>query len=370
MTNPFQQATKKKAFLRMALYGPSGSGKTYTALTIATALMPNAKIALIDTEHGSASKYADMFQFDTIELTTFAPQNYIDFIRAAEQNGYDVLIIDSLTHAWSGIGGVLEIVDKAAAQAKGNSYVGWGKGTPEHNRLIEAILAANLHVIGTMRSKTEYVLEVDERTKKTAPRKVGLAPIQRDGMEYEFDVVAEMDRDNTLLVQKSRCSGLHDAMFPKPGGKIAHILRDWLSDGAEPGVAHEGAEQPEDTPKPERPTKRENDGVPGIDDGKGNGDPRDDQRESYDLKSDPLWPIAFKVFDIAESLMERTVSDQPDGLNWGWKVYERCEAKLGYPPDDGKTVKATLGVDSLNDWDGPLGEMLIALIDHAPQAPE
>jgi len=250
MGNPFQKATKRKAFLRMALFGPSGSGKTYSALNIAQHL--GSKIALVDTEHGSASKYADLFEFDVVELDNFAPRNYVAMIKAAQEAGYDVLIIDSLTHAWSGEGGVLEIVDKATARSKSkNSYAAWREGTPEHNALIDAMLASNLHLIATMRSKTEYVLEVDSRTKKTAPRKVGLAPIQRDGMEYEFDVVAEMDIDNTLIVSKSRCPALHAAVVEKPGQEIAEKLRFWLSDGKETPAPPKPKTKPQPQPAPE-----------------------------------------------------------------------------------------------------------------------
>jgi hypothetical protein len=156
-------------------------------------------------------------------------------INAAAANGYNVLIIDSLSHAWSGPGGVLEIVDNEAARSKSsNSYVAWRKGTPEHNALIDAMLNAPVHIIATMRSKTEYVIERDEKTGKSAPRKIGLAPVQRDGMEYEFDVVGEMDMGNTLLVSKSRCPKLNNAVISKPGQEIADALRAWLSDGVTP----------------------------------------------------------------------------------------------------------------------------------------
>src|SRR5690606_34635021 len=107
----FKKATKSQAKLRMAITGPSGSGKTYTALSVGT---PLGRIAVIDTERGSASKYADLFDFDVLELTEYNPRNYIEAIRAACAGGYDVLIIDSLSHAWSGQGGVLELVDRAA----------------------------------------------------------------------------------------------------------------------------------------------------------------------------------------------------------------------------------------------------------------
>lgn len=226
----FKKATKKQAWLRLALIGPSGSGKTYTALNLAKHL--GNKIAVIDTEHGSASKYADIFEFDVMELDSFHPQRYIDGIHEAQAAGYDVLIIDSLSHAWMGKDGALELVDRAAKRSQSNNtFFAWREVTPLHNALVEAILAARMHVIVTMRAKTEYVVETNEKGKQV-PRKVGLAPVQRDGLEYEFDVVADMDLDNNMIVTKTRCSALAGAVIPKPGEEVANILKAWLSDGA------------------------------------------------------------------------------------------------------------------------------------------
>lgn len=230
MTFTFTKATKTQARLRMALIGPAGSGKTMTALKIATAL--GGRIAVIDTEHGSASKYADAFTFDTLALNTFSPDTYVAAIVAATAARYDILVIDSLSHAWSGKEGALEQVDRAAKKSQsGNTYVAWRDVTPMHNRMVEAILAAPLHVIVTMRAKTEYVQEKDERG-KTSIRKVGLAPVQRDGLEYEFDVVADMDADNNMIITKTRCPALAGQMYAKAGAEVATILKDWLTDGA------------------------------------------------------------------------------------------------------------------------------------------
>lgn len=230
MTMQFKKATKTQARLRLALIGPSGSGKTYSALAIGQHL--GDRVALIDTERGSASKYADVFTFDTLELSTFSPLTYIEAIRAAGDAGYNVLVIDSLSHAWMGKEGALEQVDAAAKRNHNNSYAAWRDVTPMHNQLIDAMLASPCHIIVTMRSKTEYVLEKDERTGKTAPKKVGMAPVQRDGMEYEFDVVADMDQENNLIVSKSRCPAMNGQVVNKPGKQVADTLREWLTDGA------------------------------------------------------------------------------------------------------------------------------------------
>ncbi len=221
----FQKATKKKSKARVALIGPSGSGKTYTALTLARAL--GNKIAVIDTERGSASKYSrDVAEFDVCELPDFSPKRYIDALHFAAREGYDVIVIDSLTHAWTGEGGILDQKDKKG----GNSFDTWRTLTPQHNGLVEAILGYPGHVIATMRVKTEYIVEKDDRG-KSVPRKIGLAPVQRDGLEYEFDVVADMDPDNCMHVSKSRCPALNGASIRKPGSQVAESLLAWLDDG-------------------------------------------------------------------------------------------------------------------------------------------
>lgn len=251
----FTKAIKHEAKLRMALIGPAGSGKTMTALKIAGCL--GKRIALLDSEHGSATKYADLFDFDSLEPESFSPQTYIDAIAAAEAAGYDVLILDSLSHAWTGKEGALELVDRAAKRSQsGNTFAAWRDVTPLHNRMIDAILAARLHIIATMRTKTEYVMEQNEKG-KTVPRKIGLQPVQRDGLEYEFDVVADLDQDNNLIVGKTRCSALHGKVFAKAGQDVAQVLSPWLS-----GVKRDETKAPlvEPTRVPAQPTAGSVDG--------------------------------------------------------------------------------------------------------------
>ncbi len=229
----FVKAERRTAKLRLALVGPSGAGKTMSALKIAQGL--GQRIAVIDTEHGSASKYAgEICDFDTLELTDYHPDKFIEGIRTAAQAGYEVLIIDSLSHAWAGEGGVLSQVDQIAArqQAKGNTFGAWREATPMHNRLINAILSAPMHVICTMRAKTEYVQEKDDRG-RTQIRKVGLAPVQRDGMEYEMDVVGDIDTAHNLVITKSRYSPLSDRVIDKPGVELGRELAAWLGSGVE-----------------------------------------------------------------------------------------------------------------------------------------
>ena len=228
----FQKATKMQARLRLALIGPSGSGKTFTALKIATAY--GGRIALIDTEHASASKYADEFDFQTLILSKdFSPRRYVEAINLAEENKFDWLIIDSASHAWSGKGGALEMVDEEMARSgNNNKWAAWRNVTPEHNLLVDAIVQSSCHIIATIRSKMDYVQEKDERTGKTSMKKLGMQPIQRDGLEYEFDVVADMTVEHKLIVSKTRCSALDGAVIDMPGKEIAETLKQWLSDGA------------------------------------------------------------------------------------------------------------------------------------------
>jgi hypothetical protein len=223
----FHKALKTDARLRLALMGPSGAGKTLTSLHLAQDL-DAGPIALIDTERGSASKYADQFDFDVLELDSFHPEHYIDAIHSANEGDYGVLIIDSLSHAWAGKGGALELVDEAARKMKSsNTFAAWRDVTPLHNRLLDAILGTDLHIIATLRSKMENIQDKDEKG-RTLTRKVGLQAIQREGVEYEFDLVGEMDLDHVLTITKSRCPSLADQVFPNPDGEVSAELKDWL----------------------------------------------------------------------------------------------------------------------------------------------
>lgn len=231
----FRKATRTSARLRLALIGPAGTGKTYSALAIAGGL--GKRVAVIDSEHGSASKYAGDFAFDVLELDSFAPKTYVEAMEAAVAAGYDVIVVDSLSHAWMGKDGALEMVDRAAKRSGGsNTFGAWRDVTPHHNALVEAMIACRAHLIVTMRAKTEYVQEKDERG-RTQVRKVGLAPVQRDGLEYEFDVVGDMTAEHDFVVSKTRCSALADQVIHKPGAKLAATLRAWLTDVPAPAVA-------------------------------------------------------------------------------------------------------------------------------------
>ena len=221
----FRKATKSQAKLRAALFGPSGAGKTFTSLRVATGL--GGRIALIDTERGSASKYSDRFEFDVLELEDQSIEGYVSAIRLAAEGRYDVLVIDSLSHGWQTL---LEEVEKLAkAKYRGNTWSAWSEGTPLQRKLVAAILSFPGHVLATMRSKTEWTT-VDNNGKKT-PQRVGLAPEQGKGVEYEFDLLVEISTDHIANVIKDRTGKFQDKLIDKPDETFGRELAAWLAEG-------------------------------------------------------------------------------------------------------------------------------------------
>ena len=226
-------AAKERAKLRLGIAGPAGSGKSYTGLLIASAL--GGRVGVIDTEHRSAHLYADLIPggFDVIELSPpFSPDNYVAAIHAFEMAGVETIIIDSLSHAWAGEGGALDMQGKIADKT-GNSWAAWRSITPKHTALIEAMLQSPCHVIATMRSKMDYVQE-GEGAAKGKVKKVGLAPVMRDGIEYEFTLFMEMDQTHNGFVGKDRTQLFDNQIIEKPGQDMGRRLLEWLNQGVEP----------------------------------------------------------------------------------------------------------------------------------------
>ncbi|MEK6794906.1 MAG: ATP-binding protein [Spirochaetota bacterium] len=225
----FKRAIKSFVKLLCAIFGTSGAGKSYTMLRIATGI--GGRIAAIDTEHGSLSKYADRFVFDVLDLIDTSIDSYIEAINEAARAGYDILIIDSLSHAWQIL---LEKVNKIAnVKYKGNTFAAWSEGTPEQRKFIKAIVSFPGHVLVTIRSKTEWSIE-DAGNGKKAPVRVGLAPEQGKGIEYEFDLLLEISPDHICRVIKDRTGKYQDKMIEKPGEDFGRELKAWLSEGALP----------------------------------------------------------------------------------------------------------------------------------------
>ena len=224
---PFHKATKEQAKLKAALFGPSGSGKTYSALRIAKGI--GGTVAVIDTERGSASKYADRFEFDVCDLEDRSIAGYVAAIGEAE---HDVLIIDSLSHGWLEL---LQEVDRIAkAKYRGNTWSAWSEGTPQQNELVDALLAYPGHVIATMRTKTAWDQEKDERTGKSRPVRVGLEPKQGKDIEYEFDLLMQMSPEHTATVLKDRTGQFQDVVLDHPDEDFGASLAAWLQEGEAP----------------------------------------------------------------------------------------------------------------------------------------
>lgn len=232
-----RKAQRQQAKLRIGITGPSGSGKTMSALLLAKGL--GGVVGIADTERRSADKYADHkllggFPFDVIEINApYEISKYMKAIKEFEANGEQVIILDSISHAWAGEGGLLDKQGKLEASGKfRNSFAIWREITPEHNQFVDAMLHTSAHLITTMRSKTEYVIETNDKGKQV-PRKVGMAPIQREGLEYEMDIVFDLSPEtNIATVSKDRTGLFHKQYFvisEETGKKLA----TWLNSGAE-----------------------------------------------------------------------------------------------------------------------------------------
>ena len=242
----FEKAERRKAKLRLGLSGASGSGKTYSSLLIAYGITQDwSKIALIDTERGSGELYAGLGEYCVGQIDSpFTPQKYINAIKEAEEAGFDVVIIDSLSHAWSGEGGLLDMQDAATKASKtGNSYMAWRQITPLHNKLIDTLLQSKSHIIVTTRAKTEYAL-TDDNGKKV-PKKIGLAPIFRDGLEFEMTTFFEISQEHIITATKDR-TGLFDNTNFKATKETGELLNGWLNNGTEQKIE---PEKPKQEPK-------------------------------------------------------------------------------------------------------------------------
>lgn len=222
-----KKAQRMKAKLRMGIAAPSGAGKTYSALLLAFGL--GGKVGLVDTEHGSGHLYAHLGGYDVIGIEApYTVAKYTQAIKAFEDAGYQTVIIDSLSHAWAGDGGLLDKQGKLADRGT-NSFAAWRTITPEHNTLVDAMLRSPCHIIATMRAKQDYVLETNDKGKQQ-PKKVGMAPVQREGMEYEFTVMLDVDMHHIASASKDRTS-LFDGRFFKISKETGVELLQWLETG-------------------------------------------------------------------------------------------------------------------------------------------
>ena len=215
-----QTAARKRAKIKMALQGPSGSGKSYSSLLIANGLCPNwSKIAVIDTENGSANLYSNLGDYQVLALPApFTPERYIQAIEICEKAGMEVIIIDSVTHEWE------NLIDFHSS-LQGNSFTNWGKITPRHNAFVQKILQSPAHIIATIRTKQDYVL--NDRNGKMVPEKVGLKSVQRDGLEYEFTLVFDLDMRNNATASKDRTGLFYGKPESKLGTQTGVAIKSW-----------------------------------------------------------------------------------------------------------------------------------------------
>jgi len=235
----FTPAVRHEAKARVAMIGPTGAGKTWTALEFARILAgPTGTIGVIDTENASSSLYADAYDFQAASWWPpyDAAKLAAAIIDASKQ--FDVLIIDSLTHFWQGDGGVLDVVEQEGNRNRGNKFAGWAKGTPLWRGILDALIFAPCHVIITMRSKMDYVQTTDSNGRAKV-EKMGMAPVARNDVEYEFTIVAELDQSHRLTITKSRCSALADQVAaPHQSAKLAEVLAEWLASAAADPAPH------------------------------------------------------------------------------------------------------------------------------------
>lgn len=230
-----KRAERKQRKARILLAGPSGAGKTMTALRIAQGLRTSGRVVLFDTERGSATLYADGKDFDHADLPDVSFETYISALDQAAAAGYEVVVIDSASHAWEAL---LEEKDKM----QGNSFANWRKITPRYEKLVQAFLTFPGHVIVTVRAKMKYEQGDDKKVKP-----IGLDPVMRDGFEYEFDLYGMIDIEHNMTIRKTRIVTFADKIITKPGEKLGEEIRDWLASGkSEPEPLYSLALVPED----------------------------------------------------------------------------------------------------------------------------
>jgi len=222
-----QTASRKKAKIKMALQGPSGSGKTKSALLIAYGLCGSwEKIGVIDTENRSADLYADLGPYKVLPLAPpFTPERYIEAIGVCLKAEMQVIIVDSISHEWEGIGGILE----THSNMLGNSFTNWSKLTPRHNAFVQTLLQADVHIIGNIRTKQEYVLS--EKNGKQVPEKLGMKGITREGLDYEFTVVLDVDITLHAKVSKDRTQLFFGKPEFIPSVDTGAMILKWCNQG-------------------------------------------------------------------------------------------------------------------------------------------
>ncbi len=219
----FKKASKEAVYLKLAITGPSGSGKTTAALRLARGLIGDkGKIAVIDTENSSSLLYADAYDFEVCVIEPpYTEEKFTDAISDAVASKFDCVIVDSFSHVWQAI---LDYKSKLDMRG-GNSYTNWANAGNKFENVLQAILNSKIHVICCMRSKMDYAIDTDERGKKSI-RKVGLAPVMRDGIEFEFSLVLDLDMSHKAIASKDR-TRMFDGKISEITEETGVALNDW-----------------------------------------------------------------------------------------------------------------------------------------------
>lgn len=247
MTEPvkpsrLRTAQRSKVKLKIAVSGLSGAGKTYSSLLLARGMVDDwSKIGLIDSETGSGELYSHFGPYQYLDIRLGAdgkpqrdphsPESYIAAIKEMSKAGVEVIVIDSITHEWDGLGGCLESVERL-----GGRYTDWAKVTPRHKAFLDAILQVPCHVLATMRRKSDYVIGEEERNGKVRQKieKVGLKEVQREGIEYEFTVQFSIDRKHNATAEKDRTGLFINSVPFRLNEEIGQTLLEWANNGKEP----------------------------------------------------------------------------------------------------------------------------------------
>ena len=229
MNLQIRKSSREQVKMKMSLCGPSGSGKTYSSLLLALGLCSDwTKICLIDTENGSADLYAHLGDFNVVRMSApFSPEKYIACLELCEKEGLEVVIIDSISHCW-------EFLIEAHSNMVGNSFANWSKITPRHNAFVQKILQSSFHVVTTMRTKTDYVL--NQKDNKMVPEKVGLRTIQRDGVDYEFTLVFDLDIKHHATASKDRTNMFIDKPEFTVSEETGKKILEWTRQGDPKGL--------------------------------------------------------------------------------------------------------------------------------------
>ncbi len=364
----FTEAITEKSYGRLALMGPASSGKTFTALRVARSLLEmlpeeRRRVAVIGGEARAAAKYVRDFPDLKIwfhQPREHSPATYTWMMREAERQGFGCLIVDSLSHAWSGLGGALELVDSNTQQAgNGNKFTsGWSVVSPIQNTMIDTALAVRCHVIACLRVKTEYQM-VKNQNGKLVPEPVGLKPIQREGVEYEFDVLCSLDAGLNCSVIKTRCKALRDKSWKEAGEKnLGKAFAKWL--GAGEGDLERAAEEAEpeagqgadfalagDQGEPPPPAEDQSGPPPGAEEALG---PQDQKPKNGTVRPEvPEIRLRLKA-----RMAERCAECHVDPDEWSGRALNEIVKALGISFSTEELVRCFTEIDlRISDWAPP-----------------